>query len=297
MKKITLAIVYFLFLQNILFAEPSFPELTGRVVDNAKILSEQEEETLSSLLQSHEKETSNQIVIVTLNSLNGYEIADYGYQLGRHWGIGQKDKNNGVLLIVSMAEKKLRIEVGYGLEGVLPDKTAHEIIEYILKPKFRQGDFYGGILDSTNNIIKAIKGEYKPSENVISSKSSEKWFFLFFGIIFVSGILLSVTKKYDNIKISKLFHSSMLGGFAGTFTMGFTNNLLFAGLAYFISAIIIYINTRKVSFDSYSNDGHSRSRGYNDFGSGRIGRSGGFGGGSFSGGGGGFGGGGASGGW
>lgn len=297
MKKITLALIYFLFLQSILFAEISFPELTGRVVDNAKILSIQEEETLSSLLQNHEKETSNQIIIVTLNSLNGYDIANYSYQLGRNWGIGQKDKNNGVLLIISMAEKKLRIEVGYGLEGVLPDKTAHEIIEYILKPKFRQGDFYGGILDSTNNIINAIKGEYQPSENVISAKSSEKWFFLFFGIIFLSGILLSVTKKYDNIKISKLFHSSMLGGFAGTFTIGFTNNLIFAVLAYFISAIIIYINTKKVSFDSHSNIANSSSQRYNNYNSGRINRSRGFGRGGFSGGGGSFGGGGASGGW
>ncbi len=149
MKKTLFAIVCFIFLQNILFAAITFPELTGRVVDNANILNQQEEQTLIDILKSHEDETSNQVVIVTLNSLDGNEIADYGYQLGRHWGgIGQKDKNNGVLLIISMAEKKLRIEVGYGLEGTLPDKTAHEIIEYVLKPNFRRGEFYSGIKKS-----------------------------------------------------------------------------------------------------------------------------------------------------
>lgn len=103
--KIVLTIVSFLLLQNILLAAPTFPSLTGRVVDNAQILSKQEEAKLSSILANEEKNTSNQIVIVTLNSLDGYDIADYGYQLGRYWQIGQKDKNNGVLLIISMAEK------------------------------------------------------------------------------------------------------------------------------------------------------------------------------------------------
>ena len=164
LKKTLLTIVYFLFLQNILFAEPSFPKLSGRVVDNAQILSSSQNALLSSILKNHEQETSNQIVIVILKSLDGYDIADYTYQLGRHWQIGQKDKNNGVLLLISMDDKKIRIEVGYGLEGSLSDKISHEIIEYTIKPNFKQGNFYNGIEKATQAIIKAIKGEYKASD-------------------------------------------------------------------------------------------------------------------------------------
>ena len=93
-----------------------FPNLSGRVVDTANILTQQERSTLSSILQQHEEKTTNQIVVVTLSSLNNYDIADYGYQLARYWGIGTKEKNNGVLLIVAPKERQLRIEVGYGLE-------------------------------------------------------------------------------------------------------------------------------------------------------------------------------------
>jgi uncharacterized protein len=294
MKKLTLILIGFLFAIN-LFASPSFPELTGRVVDKAGILSTQEERELSLILQQHEQSSSNQIVIVTLNSLNGYEIADYGYQLARHWKLGQKDKNNGILLIISMQEKKLRIEVGYGLEGVLTDKTAHEIIEYVLKPKFRQGSFYNGITDATNSIIKAINGEYTPSNKSNSSQNPDIWFFIFFGIIFISVILGSFTRKLKNQKVSKFFHSNMLGGFTGTFAIGFTQNLLIATIAFFVTAIIVFITTKKVNYsnnDSSSHWGSSSSGGF-----GRYSSGGSFGSGGFSGGGGSFGGGGASGGW
>ena len=295
-KKTLFAIVCFLFLQNILLANPNFPELTGRVVDKAQILTQNEETTLSSLLKKHEKETTNQIVIVTLNSLEGYDIADYGYQLGRHWQIGQNNRNNGVLLIVSMAEKKLRIEVGYGLEGALPDKTAHEIIEYILKPKFRQGNFYNGISEATNAIIKAIKGEYNPNDYGILSSTSENFFFVYFAIIFLSGIISGFIRKLKNNTVSKLFHSSMLGGFGGAFAIGFFNSLSISVVAFFIVAIIVFLTTKKVSYDKYSSTHPSYTGGYNGGFSGGSSGGGSFGGG-FSGAGGSFGGGGASGGW
>jgi uncharacterized protein len=287
-KKTLFAIVCFLFFQNILFAQIEFPELTGRVVDNAKILSQEQENSLSSILEAHEKKSSNQIVIVTLNSLKGYDIADFGYQLGRHWSIGQKEKNNGVLLIVSMAEKKIRIEVGYGLEGALSDKTAHEIIEYIIKPKFKQGNFYNGISEGINTIIKAIKGEYKATEYNVLSNSSENFFFVYFAIIFLSGMLKSAVRKVDNKTLPKIFHSSMLSGFAGAFAIAFFNSFLVSLIIFIITFSIIFIFTKKVS---YSN---SSSSSWGSSGS----RSGGFSsGGGFSGGGGSFGGGGASGGW
>ncbi|MGB1227309.1 MAG: TPM domain-containing protein, partial [Poseidonibacter sp.] len=139
MKKLLLTI---LLLSNFAFSSlaniiDSFPQLSGRVVDNAQLLSKEQKENIIAVLKAHEEKTSNQIVVLTLNSLNGYDIADYSYQLGRYWQIGQKDKDNGVLLVISLQDRKLRIEVGYGLEGALTDKISHEIVEYTLKPKFK----------------------------------------------------------------------------------------------------------------------------------------------------------------
>src|SRR6218665_2886439 len=126
MKKITFLL---LFIFSFLNADISqyFPKLEGRVIDEANLLSPAVKKDIDAILKKEENRTSNQIVVVILNSLNGYTIEDYSYQLGRFWKIGQKDKNNGVLLVVSMEEKKIRIEVGYGLEGALTDKIAHEI--------------------------------------------------------------------------------------------------------------------------------------------------------------------------
>ena len=100
---------------------------------------------IDSKLAALEAKTTDQLVVVTLNSLQGYDIADYGYQLGRAWGIGQKGKNNGVLLIVAPNEHDVRIEVGYGLEGDLTDAVSRLIIENAILPRFRAGDYPGGI--------------------------------------------------------------------------------------------------------------------------------------------------------
>ncbi len=99
---------------------PQFPELTGRVVDNAGLLDPTEEQALADKLATEEQQSSNQVVVVTVPDLQGYPIEEYGYQLGREWGIGQEGKDNGVLLIVAPNERRLRIEVGYGLEGRSP---------------------------------------------------------------------------------------------------------------------------------------------------------------------------------
>ncbi len=300
MKRITLFTLFFIFLHNLLFANITFPKLTGRVVDQAQILSSEQKKQLSSILETHEKETSNQIVIVTLNSLKGQDIADYGYQLGRYWQIGQKDKNNGVLLIISMAEKKLRIEVGYGLEGALTDKISHEIIEYILKPAFRQNDFYGGIQKAVQAIIKTIKGEYKPSDYGVLEDDSLKWFFIFFAMTFLSTILVTTTKKLKYLTLRRFFFSIFLASFASTFVIGFTQSLFLAIILFLIITVIVFINAKKITFEPNINPHLSYGSHYSDFEGFSSGRgSGGFSGGSggFSGGGGSFGGGGASGGW
>ena len=99
----------------------TFPALLGRVVDAANVIPHDVEARLTVKLDALERQSQRQLVVVTLPSLQGYEISDYGYQLGRKWGIGSKESNNGALLIIAPAERKLRIEVGYGLEGVLTD--------------------------------------------------------------------------------------------------------------------------------------------------------------------------------
>ena len=140
-------------------AAPTFPQLTGRVVDEAGILPAATEISLDQKLADLEAKTTDQFVVVTLKSLQGYEIADYGYQLGRAWGIGQKGDDNGVLLIVAPNERDVRIEVGYGLEGDLTDAVTRLIIENAILPKFRAGDMVGGVVAGVDDVVKVLSGD------------------------------------------------------------------------------------------------------------------------------------------
>ena len=142
----------------------TFPALTGRVVDDANILDAATRQTLSDKVAAVEAKSGDQIVVVTLKSLEGTSIEDYGYQLGRHWGIGEKTRNNGALLIVAPNERKVRIEVGYGLEGALTDAVTRLIIQNAILPRFRANDFAGGITRGVDDIIQVVSGdaeEYK----------------------------------------------------------------------------------------------------------------------------------------
>jgi uncharacterized protein len=136
----------------------TFPPLTGRVVDDAHILSSDTQEKLTGVLAEEEKEKGNQIVVATLPSLQGAPIEQYGYQLGRAWGIGQKGKNNGALLIVVPSEHKVRIEVGYGLEGDLTDAQSRVIIDEFMRPAFRRGDYDSGVTAGVDAMIKVLGG-------------------------------------------------------------------------------------------------------------------------------------------
>jgi len=138
------------------FAAPKFPPLTGRVVDNAQILSPQVEQDLTAKLENLETTTGRQLVVATVPSLDGYPIEDYGYQLGRTWGIGEKDKNTGAILLVAPNDRKVRIEVGYGLEPVLTDALSSVIIQSAILPKFRDGDMEGGIVAGTNALVEQL---------------------------------------------------------------------------------------------------------------------------------------------
>lgn len=140
-------------------AAPTFPPLTGRVVDEAHILSPAAQDRLTQMLAEHERQTGNQVVVVTLKSLQGYSIEDFGYQLGRHWGIGQKGHDNGALLIVAPNEHHVRIEVGYGLEGRLTDAQSKLIVENIILPRFRNGDFDTGVTDGAAILLRVLGGD------------------------------------------------------------------------------------------------------------------------------------------
>jgi uncharacterized protein len=121
-------------------AEPNFPVLSGRVVDDAGVLNDGTIQNLTGMLEKHEQATGEQVVVVTLKSLGGYAIEDYGYQLGRKWGIGQKGKNTGAMLIVVPGEHKVRIEVGYVLEGKLTDAISRTILDDDILSNFRRDD-------------------------------------------------------------------------------------------------------------------------------------------------------------
>ncbi|HEY7853133.1 MAG TPA: TPM domain-containing protein [Caulobacteraceae bacterium] len=159
-----LAIFIALFCAPALAATTHFPPLTGRVVDSAHVLTPQVQAQLTAKLAALEQTTSRQLVVVTLPSLGGDDIADYGNRLLRAWGIGQKGTNNGALFIVVPSEHKVRIEVGYGLEAILTDALSSVILQQAVIPKFRAGDISGGVVAGTDAIIAQMSADPSTAE-------------------------------------------------------------------------------------------------------------------------------------
>lgn len=137
----------------------NFPALTGRVVDNAQMIDPAVRAQLTQQLQALEQTSGDQIVVVTVPDLQGVPIEDFGYQLGRAWGIGQKGKDNGALLIVARDEHKIRIEVGYGLEGMLTDAQSWVIINQVIAPAFKAGNYSKGISDGVAAMLQVVGGD------------------------------------------------------------------------------------------------------------------------------------------
>jgi len=267
-------------------SEVTFPALTDRVTDQAKLLDSAQKAQLIAQLEAHESATSNQIVVVTVNSLQGLDIADYSLKLGRKWGIGTAEKDNGVLLVVAPKERKVRIEVGRGLEGALPDGLAGTIVRSNILPSFRESDYPRGISNGVTAIEQAIKGEYTPPPNAQKGKGGsssplDKLIPLFF-VGFVA--LAEGLKRFANRRIA---NAAFPAGFTGLIITVMTSNFFIGALASIGIFCLIYFT------HTGGGGGPDGRRG------GYMGNSGGFGGsgGGFSGGGGGFGGGGASGSW
>ena len=175
-------------------AEPVFPKLSGRIVDQAGILAGADRASILQKLKALEEQSSDQLVVVTLSSLQGYAIEDFGVRLGRHWGIGRQDNNNGVLLIIAPTERKVRIEVGYGLESELTDTLAGNIIHNRILPQFRKGQMSRGIVTGVDDIISVMTGNAEEVAARAKGRKGKKggidwgflvilmiWGFMFFG--------------------------------------------------------------------------------------------------------------------
>ena len=137
-------------------AAQTFPQLTGRVVDQADIIPPAEEADLTAQLEQLEKTTGHQLVVATVNDLEGQDVADYGYRLGRAWGIGGKEENDGVVFLIAPNERRMNISVGYGLEPILTDALSGRIIRDQVTPRFKDGDYPGGIQAGVNAIAQQI---------------------------------------------------------------------------------------------------------------------------------------------
>ncbi len=170
-----------------------FPARTGRVVDEAGILGARRD--LADALAALEEKTTDQLVVATVTSLRGQSIEQYANALFRHWKLGQKDKNNGVLLIVAPNERKVRIEVGYGLEGVLTDALSKTIIEQTILPRFRSNDMPGGVSEGVDEIIRTLTADPAEAKRRAEAAAEPSWLEAagsFLGWAFVVLILMAM---------------------------------------------------------------------------------------------------------
>jgi uncharacterized protein len=159
-KKIT--IIFSLLLITLMgFAQELPPKSTTLVTDYTNTLSAGDKQALESKLVAYDDTSTTQIAVVIIKSVGSYDIAEYGQKLGRAWGIGQKGKNNGLLVLVALNDHRVTIQTGYGAEGALPDVRANEIIDNDIVPRFKQNDYYGGLNAGTDDIMKYMRGEYK----------------------------------------------------------------------------------------------------------------------------------------
>ncbi len=169
---------------------PQRPNPPKLVNDLAHVLSPEQVAILEEKLVALDDSTSNQIALVTIPDLNGYDVAEYANKLYRAWGIGTQKHNNGVLILVAVNDHKIRIEVGYGLEGAIPDITAKSIIDNDLTPNFREGNYYRGFDEAINSLGQAASGEYKEPRNRSNDDGGGGGFFTFLIIVFIIFMIL-----------------------------------------------------------------------------------------------------------
>jgi uncharacterized protein len=222
-------------------ADPPIPALTGRVVDQAGILDASTIAALTRKLADHESATSDQVVVVTLPDLKGYTIEQWGLALLNGWGIGQRGKDNGVVLVVAPSDRRLRIEVGTGLESVLTNKAAGDIIQAEIIPRFKGGDLKGGVSAGVDAILATVGGTYRAPLVEANGSSGGSRFnierYLPFGIplLFVAIVGFNLLLRrhgrtgrrggfnrgyYDNRSYGPRSDSRSFGGSSGGFSGG-----------------------------------------------------------------------------
>ena len=267
----------------------NLPALTGRVVDQARVLSQSTKDELETLLATHENNTTNQVVVATIESLGNAQIEEYSLELARRWGIGQKGKDNGVVLVVAPNDKQVRIEVGYGLEGTLTDALSSNIINYYIIPEFKKGDIQNGIKIGAQKIIALLDGDEGVKEEI---EKQDEMPIEVYGIM--GGIAAIIASAFLGDLIMNVGLSVMVASIIGLLVnLCFGIEDIIAQLAVVLGiALGLYCLVKDVKVGS----GGSRSSSSSNTSSSSSGGSGSSGGG-FSGGGGGFGGGGASGRW
>src|SRR5262245_30888634 len=281
------------------------PPLRGRINDYAGLIPADRARALEERLARFESETGHQIALLTVPSLEGDSLEDFGIRVAEAWKIGKKGFDNGAILLIVRDERKLRIEVGYGLEGVLPDAIASRIIREVIVPRFRENDYPGGIEAGVDAILQVTKGEPIPQTARQVAKA---------GVSRGSSLLAALTMTAILALFIGMTQRRLIGGACGGAAAGLVATLISAsgigfalGLALIVGAVLGTIgSTMSVASSANHWAGNSRYRrgGWGggifpgSFGGGGFGGGGfGGGGGGFSGGGGGFGGGGASGSW
>lgn len=261
------------------FADVAVPPI-ARVVDQTGTLSSSDVSTLEQKLKDFEERKGSQVAVLVVPTTAPETIEQYSLRVVEQWKLGRKKIDDGALLIIAKDDRKLRIEVGYGLEGVLTDFTSKRIIDEIITPKFRNGDFGGGISDGVDKILSVIDGEPLPApakkSNPVDLSAIGDYFpFLFIGTLFVGGIFRAL--------LGRLLGATVAGGGIGLIMWLVAGALPIAAIA----GIIVFVLT--LFGDSIASGGGGSGGGFSSGGS--------SGGGGFSGGGGSFGGGGASGSW
>ncbi len=283
-------ILFFIFLFTLSAHALDVPKLQGHVNDYANMISPSTKAELEKELNSFEQTDSTQIVILTIPSLEGNVLDEFSIKAAESWKIGQKGKDNGIIITVAKQEKKIRVEVGRGLEGVLTDLAAGRIVNLVIEPRFKRGDFDGGFVAGVHSLIDATRGEFKADKNHLPKKKDTIHSFL--TILIFGGIVLLFIGS-----ISRIF-----GGVSGAIGLPALVHLALTpiGLIAFIilsaAGLLAGLFLPKLfsSGSHHSTGGFWSGGGYYGSGSGFSG-GGDFGG--FSGGGGSFGGGGASGDW
>lgn len=271
------------------------PQLTARVNDYANMLSPATRQQLEKVLTTLEKEESTQIAVLTITSLAGENLEAFTLKVAETWELGQKGRDNGALLFIARDDRKLRIEVGYGLEGVLTDLTCGRIIRDIITPKFKNGNFDQGVINGVAAMIAAVHGEYSALEAASTKKKAQENFggFLIFGLF----TLNLIGRMLGRHKLLAGAIGAAIAPALGSLFFGFNWLILLALIpAGFLATYLVSALIGKTGSLATGRSSGFRHRSSGGFGGGGFG-GGGFGGGGFGGGGGGFGGGGSSGGW